>query len=685
MPAISLTKVQVYPSLNPVDASKIKTREVLGDQKKGLVGSNATSSVRDEALNEYRKATLTHNEKKQLKDWKHILSKSYDAIEQHFEKRVSQLFMQAVLCFNTDYRFREGHTIHQGFNAHHLGDIKFNAAHHATVPCLYAYSEATKQETVFLYRSGFYDESNATIDVVKEINDADRAIDEKTKTSKLREKAIALLNKAAKGELTPPEVAEKFSEALLVEIDKAIAKENDRVVDVLNIYRRKAEELRFFLDSPENIDLWLNLQIDDPALLEGRLTNQQLIEKKIYDLIVVIHSERHQKAGESHIPCHFHDLYLQAVLSQFEGEALKVIERALGIQLQDLENEIRHFKYGKRTRSLIQQHADKIDQLKNELTVLLAKQQDQLADDEDLVGSVTLKKVSLRPSLYRLRYQIIAADQKNQSLIKSRLENTLNEIKGGSRASHFDDFFHHRILKELRKKNRHLVLSKLLNVSPLALKQTVRELKVNGIAHHAISNYASLLSKLSADIGGGNYSKEELKTRIRKLTKQIKDSSSAKLNIIQNLCYLRLYDGVQNKQEEDLVENLIGFSREKIKKAIALEKKVTSAETLIESKRNKIQEVVAFALDKIGELERKTKKFKSDLVLELRTANGMKQDSFVGRYNKYYPNSRINRSILIDWEKNRLPITPRIAKQVANIYGVSPSLFFPSHFAEQPA
>ena len=87
-----------------------------------------------------------------------------------------------MVCYRTGYRFREGHTIHQGLGAHHIslgnkGILKFEAAHSPTIPCLYAYSAETKEESVFLYRSGIYDESNATIDLLKTVNDADSAID----------------------------------------------------------------------------------------------------------------------------------------------------------------------------------------------------------------------------------------------------------------------------------------------------------------------------------------------------------------------------------------------------------------------------------------------------------------------------------------------------------------------------
>lgn len=679
--SLPLAKVPVYPYLESKDAARVKERKILGDQ--GLVGSNATSSLVDEALGAYRKSHLTPAEKQQLKDWKFVLNKSTDAIHLHFDKRVYQLFMQAVLCYNTNYEFREGHTVHQGLGAHHLGELKFNAAHRATIPCLYGRCKSTNKEIVFGYRSGFYDESNETGDLIKEVNDADRAIDEKTQTSLLRKKAVTLLNRTSKGELTPPQVVKLFIAELLVEIDKASIKETDPVKDVLKIYRSRAEDLITYMDHPENIDRWLNLRIDDPILISKDLTNRGLIRNKINALPIVIHNERHQKENESHIPAHFLDLYHHKVLSKFDDKQLKTIEKAIGIKFEDLDEKVKQFVKTKRTNALLKKHAEKIDQLKNELLPLIAEKQNQPVKKEHLSLSNS-KKISLRPSMYHLRYQMISEDQKAQSVIKSSLEHTLNMIKKGSSAHYFDDFFYQAVLNEAPTPSDRLLLGKLLVVSPVALNQKIREIKVSEQAHKAIKCYTGDLSRLAGTIGE-NTTTTELQPKVDYIIDQINSSCRTKRSILKDLCYRRIYDEVEPNDEKYL-ENLIG-SKESIDLRIDEEVglKLKAAEKLIGQEIHEIKKVVQTVFKEIAELNEKTEKFKSELLLELRKANGMKQDYFLKAYNRKNPARSMNIAHLIALEKGRNVLTPEVIKQVAKIYGLSESLFNPSHFAATAA
>jgi hypothetical protein len=677
--SLTLAKVPVYPYLESKDAARVTERKILGDQ--GLVGSNATSSLADEALSAYRKSHLTAVEKRELKDWKFVLNKSKDGIHLHFDKRVYQLFMQAVLCYNTDYEFREGHTVHQGFGAHHLEELKFNAAHRATIPCLYARCRSTNKEIVFLYRSGFYDESNETGDLIKEVNDADRAIDEKTKTSLLRKKTVTLLNRDSKGELSPPQVAKLFIAELLEEIDKASLKETDHVKDVLKIYRSRAEDLITYVDHPENIDRWLNLRIDDPIFISKDLTYRGLIKNKIDALPIVIHNERHQKENESHIPAHFLDLYHHKVLSKFDGEQLKTIEKAIGIKFEDLDEEVNQFVNTKRTNALLRKHAKKIDQLKNELIPLIAEKQNQPVKKEHLSLSNS-KKICLRPSMYHLRYQMISNDQEAQSTIKSKLENTLNKVKNGSSAHHFDDFFYHAALNETKTPSDRLLLAKLLSVSPVALDQKIREIKVNEQAHKKIKCYTGDLSRIASTISE-NTTLQELEDKVRYFIDQMVSSCRTDWSTLKDLCYRRLYDEVE-PDDEKYLKNLIG-SKKTIDLRIGEKMHLRPAEELIGQKIHKIKKVVEAVFEEIADLNGKTEKFKSELLLELRKANGMKQDYFVNAYNRKNPARSMNVARLIDLEKGRDVLTPEITKQVAKIYGLSDSLFYPSHFAAAEA
>lgn len=678
--AITLAKATVYPYFDSKETAKIKPRDNLNE--KGLVGSNCTSSVTDEVFHAFRNRRLTVADKNELKNWPGVLNKSKDAIRQHFEKRVSQLFIQAVLCYKTNYRFREGHTVHQGYGAHRIGEMEFNAAHHATIPLLYAYSPDTKREVAFNYRSGFYDESNATIDIIDQVNEADRAIDEKTKTSLLREKVVTLLNKAAKAELTPPQIIKRFMKAAIEEIDKAILIEpNPQVVDVLKIYRKLADELTPLVKDPKILDFWLNLRMDDPILIKPGITYQELIKRKIHDLPIVIHNERHEKTNESHIPAHFHDLYRHKVLSQFQGKELKVLEQALGITFDELDEKVQSFIYVGRTNKLIERHAKKIDQLKNELEPLISRKQDKAVKKELLTLSAS-KKICLRPSIYRLRYGMISADQKAQSTIKSLFDSTLNQIKNGKRANHFDDFFYHSVFSKMPNASDKKIFAGLLNTSPSTLNQKIREVKVNELAHSAISSYASDISRIWKKISKNTKTDQELKDKIHDVVKQIADSSSADRKTIKKLCHRRLYDWADTQDKRKRLEALID-SQNTLDDWIAknTKTKAGAAEKLINPKIGQIENAVTDALKKVADLKEKTDQYKSKLLLELREASGLKQESFLEEFNKKY-NSKMSHAQLIDLEKGRTAISSERAERIAKVYGVSSTLFFPSNFAE---
>ena len=105
-----------------------------------------------------------------------------------------------------------------------------------------------------------YRTQNATSNMPKCINDADREIDEKTLASKLREKSAALINKASQGGLTPDEGIVEFCTKALTEVRAAKARLADADKDpavqkVLSQYEDKL------------IEIMQQIQ-DDPLFLE---------------------------------------------------------------------------------------------------------------------------------------------------------------------------------------------------------------------------------------------------------------------------------------------------------------------------------------------------------------------------------------------------------------------------------
>lgn len=679
MPSVSLKHQNVYPSLKAKEASKVTQREILGE--KGFVGSNATSSLKDEIFEEFRDHTLTAKDKKVLSDKKLVLKKSIDAIEQHFEKRVSLFFMQAVNCFKLDCKIEEGHTIHQGFHAHTVGSLKFNAAHHATTPCLYVTDKATKNKTVFLYRSSIYDESNATIDIIKQVNKADSAIDGNTKSIKLRTKSIKLLNKTARSELTPPEATLKFIKQLIKQIDLEL-KENpkDKVKDVLRIYRKKASELEKWINNPANIDLWLNLQIENPKLLEEGVTYKELIRMKVAAFPLSVYNKLSDEEDEVCVPKNFYDLFYYSVLKEFDDKELRTLEEAVGVNFEELEERVDNLTSTGKAKALIKEQKKEVGQLVEELGSLVGKKQNALAKEKLLDEVMNTKNDCLRSLLYRFKYEMIAADQKAQSNIKSRIENVLNDIKGNSLAHNFDDFFYYTLLKKLKSKSKHLSVAKLFNVSYQALKQKVREVRINENFHKIISSSGAKLSKLSCKINN-TYTNKKLKDKINKVVQEILDDNNS--NLIADLCYLRLYDMLKDDDNQMTILKGIVGSRKSIKKRLDPKIKTPTAENIILKQDKQLNKLVNNTKDDIDELNNIINKLKGELLKELRKANGMDENSFLKKYNSKSSSSpKLDLEDLQNLESGQDSFTSKIIKKIAAIFEINPSLFYSGHFSE---
>lgn len=697
MPHLTVSKASITPYLLAEDAKKITRRENLNDRH-----INATSSEIDPVFAVCRKKLIALDEKiadspkkkdkrkfkmrkdaimQNLQDWDYVLKKSKPSIEVHLEKRIHLVFMQAVCCYKTKFTFREGHTLHQGFNAKHIDEVEFNAAHHGTLPNLYCSddSDDDDDEKVFLLYSGIYDESNATMGLVKPVNDADRAIDEKRTTSLLRDKTIRLLNKAAQGEITPTEVAKRFIKSLIYEINKAIKNEKKEVVSVLKIYLNIAEEIAESVKDPESFDLWMNLQLDNPALVNKELTNRELIKRKINDLAMVINSE-------GSIFYSFYPIYYRELLSLFKTEEnRKVVEKAIGKTLQELNKEIEGFTKTKKATALVENHKDEIKALKKELLPIIAEKQHKEASEKFLDGVSENKKIRLRQPLQMLRFGMISADQEAQSRIKIILYDSLNKIKGGSRAHFFDDFFFNSILEATETEADRRAFAKLFNLSNELIQQ-VREVRVNQSAYKAINEFTSSLCTLSNEIREGEKTnkKKKLRTKINDIITQIDKSTKVATKTITTFCYRRLYDQMETKDEKRFLKELISCSRNSVDQDITLlPRKITTAEKKLDNNEKKIEKAVTEALKIVKDLRKKTNEFKGNLLFELRKAAGMNKAYFVAEYNKLYsPNPSMTQERLIDLENGECKITSKIAERVSQIFGVNPNLFFPSHFAE---
>ncbi|CCB86335.1 putative uncharacterized protein [Parachlamydia acanthamoebae UV-7] len=697
---ISHPQIGVDPYFLAKDALK-KDRVNLDDEKE-----NTTSSLRNFTFSDFN----TPHQKRQLADRQFRVERSIFILEQHIEKKVMSIFFQAIVCFLTKNVFREGHTIHQGYTAKSLHGVKFQAAHSATLPCLFAKQGDT--EIVYLYRSGYYDESNATLDVIKAINDADRSIEEKTKDSLLRQKAIALLNLTSVGKITPEEVVTHFVNHLIEEIDKALTREIQsakgeidvakrerilEIIDVLHFYRKKAASLIPFVNQPENIDLWLNLNMKDPLFEEAsqmivqikdnhavdRNQTALLIKKKIEEIPVIIRHERHKSYNESRIPNHFYDLYYNAVLNRFTGKDLIVVEEATGIKQSELNDKVTHFKRIAVTQSILTENLKKIDGLIQTVFPLIYRLQGRELLENQRIELSSQKMACLRPAIYKLRYKIIRIDQEVQSVIKVVLENTFNSIKKNLKLNNLKSFFYHMIFEQLNNSMR-TFFCKLLNISSFQTNRKVRELKVNQRAHSSLEGIASAINQLSNQIHQAAINPtskyEDLQ---KKISAQLPSRKSYKILFLK-----RLFEQAQSQIDKNLIAKLSGNTEDQINSQIDATiankyKKTLSIDQKINRHHAKlIDDALNVAKREIVKLQKETEKFQGQLMMELRTSHGMTQKIFQSLYKKKNPGYPMSDGTLSNLENGIKTMSRETIRQVSEIFGVSEALFYPSHFAE---
>lgn len=152
-----------------------------------------------------------------------LLSYYKKEIEDHVETRIYLFFQQLVACYDTQQEYEIRNTSRQFFSAptllvaiergvetayaeENVYEIKYNAAHPATLPALKSRPLASAPETNFEPFSSFTyldDCQNSTHSVPKFVNDLDSALDKKRGEEGLRDYAIELINAVSKREISP--------------------------------------------------------------------------------------------------------------------------------------------------------------------------------------------------------------------------------------------------------------------------------------------------------------------------------------------------------------------------------------------------------------------------------------------------------------------------------------------------
>ncbi len=247
-----------------------------------------------------------------------------DSMEHHIEKRVAIFFQQLVACYQTKLHFEIGKTLNQGESAPALmasknGTIRKlcprNAAHSSTIPCLIAYRgsewDAHQRDElevlegfVYLKGSHIYGLCNSTIDMPRAINEADIAIDGNSEGSALRTKSLALLNKAAQGDLTPVKGLKNFLLLLINTVHEkrgTVAKEDVR--KALEYYEKILNGIQNSIaNDPEIFSHWLDIQVDpsdESSLMRktiyhiryGAIRNNLLSQALIIDMIETVRKQ----------------------------------------------------------------------------------------------------------------------------------------------------------------------------------------------------------------------------------------------------------------------------------------------------------------------------------------------------------------------------------------------------------
>lgn len=721
----TLNAMTVYPRFTADDAKRVKGRHDLAKE------GNVSSSLVDAVFQDFRDGTVNGPEAEQLRNWNFRLERTLPLIEQHVDKRVSHFFAQAVVCHQTPYRFSEGHTVHQGYKGKTLiypgtENIPIAGAHSPTVPCLIAEDPNTGIKSVYLYRSHVYDEGNATIDMIKPVNEADSALDHQAIESLLRDKAIALHNNTATGPLTPVQTAKAFVAALIEEIDTAIERETNArvrfkrptrpdVLNVLQIYRENALAIAAYFERPESFDVMLNLDMKDPAhkkiaktvtqLKSGQATDRAevlaLIKKKIGELPLIIRQQLHEQHNIAQTPNHFYALYQVWILSCFPEADVGIIEEAMGISRQDLFAQAAQFKNIGTTRALLSEHADKIQAIALEIIPLTSHLQGRNADLSALQGLSPEKQASLRPAIFELQYKMIQASQKAESIIVSKIENALHIIKQRSRADDMETFFYQEILNSALLPDTKKSLGKLLNISPLTIGQKIRELKydkesrkifdseekkeviidekVKRVTNVELLNYlSSRIAIVAAEPTAEN------KEWIKNLIISVHDlmNQGRKNPRFTPLFYKRLFEQAETAATKELIRETINYSEETIDETIRIYSTTPTAETFLANNAALIREINIVALAQMKILKKETTEFQRKLFVELRKAQGMNEKEFQAIYKNKFPGYPMSNGTVYNLKKGIKKIDAVIINQVCDIFAQNKSLFYPSNFSD---
>ncbi|GAB5412211.1 MAG: hypothetical protein ChlgKO_13250 [Chlamydiales bacterium] len=665
---MGINRFPVSPEFNLEDAKMAR---------RGLLPYNASSSEIDQIYCDVETKKREH-----IKDPKYRIIESYDQIHLHVEKRISLFFLQVIACYNTGKTFHEAPTIHQGYNAKKIGPTKFQAAHSATNPNL------STDEKIYLYRSHLYDESNATLDLPKEVNDADRAIDEKYRDSFLRRDSIDLLNRASQGLISPVDATKEFVALFLRESAKFTRSEkNGNVVEVLKVYKQAGESLSALINKPNSpqFEKWLNINLENPLAPYfidryqredefDRKSCLSLIKGKINYLRAELLEERSQK-HTARAPTHFTDLFYLEIFKRLNQPGQEIIGEAIEKNYEHLCRQT-HSNTGP-TKDILAANNEKIARVIDEVTPLACKAWGSEVETDDLLPAFPKKRIALSIPLFRHRFEVIQADLQTQSVIKSKFDEAFQKIqRENKRLPHLYSFFYYNFLCYAPPILR-TQLSKLLNIPYLTLKQTVRELRYNQRVHSALAAKATPIQKLAIEIRSA--AKENINGAIlqRKLTSLFKDINHPDA---ETLFYARLYEEMQTNEECNFLSGLINKSFEEVTAWIT-SNCMNASKAEIALNHVELNQLVNFAAAEIKNSQKAVQTYQSKVFEVLRVGHGYKIKDFVLEYLKNHPRP-MSVGTASNLETGKRAFEPELIKHLAEFFDVMESIFYPSTFSQ---
>jgi hypothetical protein len=275
-------------------------------------------------------------------------------------------------------------------------EFQRNAAHSSTLPCLIAYDptewaayQAKKipEPTGFVFLKGTdaYRLWNSTLNMPRWVNNADISIDGTTKNVQLRVQALALLNRAAQGEVTPDQALETFIDLCLRQIEaslKAVKLKGKREEErVLHSYREVLEEMQEELttEGEKRLEDLLNITLDPEAT---DATCRAIIYKIRYrairdsqlgqaELIHKINQVRKAILGHKTKPLYFEGVFRTLLIEQARTkEDRQRLEKLYNFSPHDYQLRItasRQSRLAKTKQELTDKHLKKIQELASEV------------------------------------------------------------------------------------------------------------------------------------------------------------------------------------------------------------------------------------------------------------------------------------------------------------------------------